>query len=351
MKNKKFFTETLLAWNVSSNTRKMPWKGETDPYKIWISEIMLQQTRVEQGTRFYQNFIKAFPDIAALAEAPETLVFKHWQGLGYYSRCRNLISSARFIYKELDGNFPRTYKTLLALKGVGTYTASAIASFAYNLPHAVVDGNVQRVLSRFFAIDTPVDSTAGKNLYFELATALLEKNNPGVYNQAIMDFGATICKPAAPLCEICPMSVRCLAYRRGLVNALPVKEKSIIKRKRFLNYLIVEYNNKIYTRKRTTKDIWAGLYEFLLIETGRTMPLSDLVKSDEFVATFSDSKYEIRSFSNIVIQELTHQTIVGNFIDIKVFAPIDPGKEFQLVTKRELKLLPFSKFISSYLED
>ena len=197
------FSRILQKWNREKNTRQMPWKGEKDPYKIWLSEIILQQTRVEQGLNYYNNFIKTFPDVHKLAKAPEEKIFKLWEGLGYYTRCRNLIASARYISKELKGKFPDTYEEIKALKGVGPYTAAAISSFAFNLPHAVVDGNVFRVLARIFGISTPIDSTEGKKKFTELANKLLDKKQPGFYNQAIMDFGAVICKPAPCLQSLC----------------------------------------------------------------------------------------------------------------------------------------------------
>src|SRR5579859_1431456 len=194
------FTKTLLGWNSSGNFREMPWKGEKDPYKVWLSEVILQQTRVQQGWAYYEKFINAFPTIKDLAAALEQKVFKLWEGLGYYSRCRNLIATARKISDEYNGRFPHTYEEILALKGVGPYTAAAIASFAYNLPHAVVDGNVVRVLARFFGITTAADTTSGKKQFAELATALLDPSQAGIYNQAIMDFGATVCTPRNPQC-------------------------------------------------------------------------------------------------------------------------------------------------------
>jgi A/G-specific adenine glycosylase len=198
----KLLSNALLSWNRSGNQRAMPWKGEKDPYKIWLSEIILQQTRVEQGLKYYQNFIKLFPDVHVLANAPDEAVFKAWEGLGYYSRCKNLLVTARFISTELKGVFPANYESILALKGVGSYTAAAIASFAYNLPHAVLDGNVFRVLSRIFDIEVPIDSTEGKKQFSDLADLILPKKKAGEFNQAIMDFGAVICKPV-PECHLC----------------------------------------------------------------------------------------------------------------------------------------------------
>ena len=197
------FTVKLLEWNAASNRREMPWKGEKDPYRIWLSEIILQQTRVEQGLKYYKNFIEAFPTVQELATAEEKKIFKLWEGLGYYSRCRNLIASAKMITSDFNGNFPNNYSDILKLKGVGPYTAAAISSFAFDEPQAVVDGNVQRVLARYFGVSTPIDSIVGKKFYQELAQSLLSNAQPSVYNQAIMDFGAVICKPQTPLCSTC----------------------------------------------------------------------------------------------------------------------------------------------------
>ena len=205
----------------------MPWKGEKDPYKIWLSEIILQQTRVEQGWDYYLKFIKAFPTVKHLATAPEAQVFKLWEGLGYYSRCKNLIATAKIIHQQYKNVFPSTYNEILALKGIGPYTAAAIASFAFNLPYAVVDGNVLRVMARMFGVRQPIDSTRGKALLTSLANELLDKQLPGIYNQAIMDFGAVICKPALPLCGECILNKHCIAYISRTVNLLPVKEKKI----------------------------------------------------------------------------------------------------------------------------
>src|SRR6185437_15766843 len=243
MKNKKFFFEFLIKWNRNKNKREMPWKGEKDPYKIWISEIILQQTRVQQGLTYYNRFIEAWPNIKSLAEANEQKVYKLWEGLGYYSRCRNLMASARYINDELGGRFPDTYEDILSLKGIGDYTASAIASFAFNQPYAVVDGNVFRVLARFFRIHAPIDSTEGKKIFRSLANMLLDKSNPAEYNQAIMDFGAIVCKPLLPSCSECPLQKKCVASQKNLVGLLPIKAKGIKTRQRFFNYLVVEYES------------------------------------------------------------------------------------------------------------
>lgn len=219
------FTKNLLKWNSRQNSRSLPWKGEKDPYKVWLSEIILQQTRVEQGLAYYYKFISAFPSVYDLAIAPEQKIFKLWEGLGYYSRCKNLILTAKLISEDMEGKFPHTYEDLQALKGIGPYTAAAIASFAYNLPYAVVDGNVKRVISRYFGISTPINNSNGKKLYGHLAGALLNKKQPAVYNQAIMDFGAVVCKPQLPSCPLCVQRKDCQAFKHKWIKLLPVKEK------------------------------------------------------------------------------------------------------------------------------
>ncbi len=210
----------------------MPWKGETNPYRIWLSEIILQQTRVEQGTAYYEKFISAFPTVQKLAKAPDKEIFKYWEGLGYYNRCRNLIATAKIISNDYKGRFPSSYDKIIALPGIGTYTAAAIASFAFGLPYPVVDGNVERILARYFGISAATGSAAVKKLYISLAESLLDKKDPGIYNQAIMDFGATICKPQNPLCSECTQSKNCQAFQQGWINQLPVKSSQAVRKKR-----------------------------------------------------------------------------------------------------------------------
>ncbi len=244
-----------MQWHNRFNNRQMPWKGEKDPYKIWLSEIILQQTRVEQGLAYFEKFISTFPSIHDLAAAPDEKVYKLWEGLGYYSRCANLLITAREIIKTRNGAFPKTFDEVIALKGVGNYTASAIMSFAYNKPYAVVDGNVFRVLSRFFGIKKPIDSTEGKKYFAELSARLIHKKKPALYNQAIMDFGAVICKPALPLCDQCILNTHCIAYQSHIVSLLPVKEKKIKQQKRFFNYVVFTCGKKVLVNFWAT---WCG---------------------------------------------------------------------------------------------
>lgn len=316
--SKNSFTRLLLSWNQSSNHRQMPWKGEKDPYKIWLSEIILQQTRVEQGLRYYENFIRHFPRIGDLARAAEEKVFKLWEGLGYYSRCRNLIHTARFIQQELGGRFPDTYEGILSLKGVGPYTAAAIASFAYQLPHAVVDGNVYRVLARVFGIKTPTDGPEGKKYFSTLAAALLDPKQPGTYNQAIMDFGATICKPAAPLCGECPFRKKCIAFLKNDPNGYPVKEKKITIRKRNFCFLVIEYRGRYAIRQRTGNDIWRGLFEFPSIESPAEMNEKKILQEVHRAKWIQPGTYTTGGFSNRYQQLLTHQQINARFLLLRL---------------------------------
>ena len=351
MKNKKFFFENLIKWNKDKNVRQMPWKGEKDPYKIWISEIILQQTRVQQGLEYYNRFIIKYPNVESLAVANDQDVYKLWEGLGYYSRCRNILASAKYIFYNLKGIFPGVYEDILSLKGIGNYTASAIASFAFNQPYAVLDGNVFRVLARFFGIEIPIDTTKGKKLFSLFSQKLIDKKNPAAYNQAIMDFGAVVCKPALPLCDECLLQKKCIAYKKGMVNRIPVKEKSIKKRNRFFNYLIIEQNNKIFVRQRTTKDIWQNLYEFVLIETENFIPEKIFLQSGKFESIFKEHMYIIQKVSDKLYQKLTHQTITGRFFYITLQGNNFTLKNYKAVNSEELELLPFPKFINAYLKD
>ena len=329
----------------------MPWKGESDPYKIWISEIILQQTRVEYGLQYYTDFINKFPDVKSLAIADENKVFKCWEGLGYYSRCRNLIASAKIIHQDLNGKFPQTYEGILALKGVGPYTASAIASFAFDLPHAVLDGNVFRVLARYFGLDVPIDSTYGKRFFSDKANELLANHSPAQFNQAIMDFGATVCKPFQPLCSICPLQAGCIAYNTNQTDVLPVKEKKLTKRKRFFTYLVVKYKEKYYIQQRTEKDIWQDLHQFILLETKSLMNRKNLMMNETFKILFDGIPYEIKRVSDVSKQTLSHQVIAGRFFHIEIQKPLKAEAGYQLVTAMQLQSLAFPKFITACLKD
>ncbi len=329
----------------------MPWKHTNDPYKIWLSEIILQQTRVEQGISYYERLVERFPSVEQLALAPEDEVMKYWEGLGYYSRARNLHAAAKQIFFDRDGVFPSTYTELLQLKGVGKYTAAAISSFAFNLPHAVIDGNVLRLLARYFGVKDLSDSTVGQRVFIKLADDLLDKSDPGDYNQAIMNYGALICKPISPNCLICDLHKKCFAYTHGLIKNLPVKRKKKKLRIRWFNYLVLENKTHLILRKRIAEDIWKGLYEFPLIETDNRCTATQLETLFRKKNIFQEDNVGVIETSKIIKHKLTHQCICTQFLHINL--PFDSNylKEGYLkVKKDDINNLPFPKVIENYLE-
>jgi A/G-specific adenine glycosylase len=338
----KKFTETLLNWHLHENERVMPWKGEKDPYKIWLSEIILQQTRVEQGWSYYEKFIQHYSTIKQLAAAKDEQVFKLWEGLGYYSRCKNLLFTARLIAKNYKGVFPNDYNDIINLKGVGAYTAAAIASFAYNLPYAVVDGNVIRILARVYDIATPFDTTAGKKEFSLLAQQLLNTKEPALYNQAIMDFGATVCKPKQPLCNTCVFNKVCLANNKGTVGLLPIKAKKITIKERYFYYVILKNKNKIAARLRSEKDVWQNLHEFYLIENDKPLPLSQFNK--KIKALFNGTA---NLLGKTFTQKLTHQKLHIAFFEMDTKA-LPQG--FTWYTLQEIKQLAFPKTLKALID-
>lgn len=347
---KQFFTAELLTWNEQDNTRTLPWKGIRDPYRIWLSEIILQQTRVEQGGPYYEQFIKAYPTVQDLAAAPEEEVFRLWQGLGYYARCKNMLAAARQIVSSHSGCFPDTYEKIRELKGVGPYTAAAIASFAFDLPHAVLDGNVYRVLSRYFGIHTPIDSTAGKHQFATLAQELLPAGHPAAYNQSIMDFGAVVCKPQQPACSRCPLSVRCIALQQNTIAQLPVKTKKLEIKKRYFHYIVLEYKSQVYIRKRTANDIWQNLHEFILLEAPSPLDLQELETTDSFRSILQRLPYTVNGVSGTFKQQLTHQTIYSRFILLSADKPLSLA-EHMAVPRNQLSRYAFPKTITDFLQN
>ncbi len=344
------FTGLLMQWHATQNNRVMPWKGIKDPYKIWLSEIILQQTRVEQGLSYYEKFVHNYPTIHDLANANDDVVFKLWEGLGYYSRCKNLLLTARLIVQKHKGVFPNNYDELIELKGIGPYTAAAIASFAFNLPYAVLDGNVFRVLARFFGNDTAIDSTKGKQLFAEIANKVLDKNEPGLFNQAIMDFGATICKPALPNCGSCVLDKNCVALKSGTINKLPIKEKVLTKKNRWFYYFLIEHNDQILVNKRTGNDIWQSLYEFYLVETEVNINWNEQLIKSWLLEQFGIKKVSITLISGTVQQQLTHQKIKGQFIKIQIPQKPLVLENYEWISVSKLKNLAFPKFINQFLE-
>ena len=293
--------KALQEWYIS-HQRDLPWRHTQDPYAIWLSEIILQQTRVDQGLPYYQKFLNKYTDILQLAEASQQEVLNLWQGLGYYSRGRNLHATAQQIVQDYNGIFPDTYEGLLKLKGVGPYTAAAIASFAYNLPHAVIDGNVFRVLSRYFGIDAPINSHDGQHIFASLAKELLDQKSPAQHNQAIMEFGALQCKPVAPNCSVCPILTTCSVHRENQVPLLPVKLKKVKVRKRFFVYHLQQNAQKqLAFQKRGPKDIWEGLFEF---------PLTEFADENQFKTYLADQNIIGGRFQHV----LTHQRIEAYFV-------------------------------------
>jgi A/G-specific adenine glycosylase len=307
------FSNTLVYWYLH-NKRDLPWRNTANPYYIWLSEIILQQTRVDQGMAYYLKFVSHFSTVKDLAFASEESVLKLWQGLGYYSRARNLHFSAKYIVNELNGKFPNTYLDLLKLKGVGDYTASAIASICFNEPTAVVDGNVYRVLSRYFGIATPINSTNGIKEFKKLAQELIDTQNPGNHNQAIMEYGARMCKPQNPNCENCPLNQSCIALSLNKVKDLPVKAKKLKVKNRYFNYLVIQTplnKTKIVQRK---KGIWMNLYEFPLIETAQEIDEQNLIANDKFEKLFKNVSTSITLFNkDLLVHKLTHQHIYTKF--------------------------------------
>jgi A/G-specific adenine glycosylase len=340
------FTNSLTQWYLQ-NKRDLPWRKTVNPYKIWLSEIMLQQTRVAQGTPYFLSFTTAFPTVFDLAAANEEQVLKLWQGLGYYSRARNLHKTAQYVANELSGIFPDNYNDLLKLKGVGEYTAAAIASFSYNEAVPVVDGNVFRVLSRYFDVETDIAAASAKKEFAALAFELMPKHNPGVFNQAIMEFGALQCVPKSPNCGICIFNTSCAALQKKKVDQLPVKSKKLKVRNRFFNYLVVSDDNEnTIIQKRIAKGIWHNLYEFPLIETERVEDfdcISNLIQSDFFkgneIVGISESNPET------IIHKLSHQHLYIKFWKVKVNGTIKNA-----INSDTLKTFPFPIVIHNFIE-
>ncbi|GEC78495.1 A/G-specific adenine glycosylase [Flavobacterium aquatile] len=339
------FSNSLLHWYLQ-NKRDLPWRNTTNPYPIWLSEIMLQQTRVAQGMPYFHAFMEAFPTVFDLAKADEEQVLKLWQGLGYYSRARNMHKTAQIIAFELGGNFPNNYSDLLKLKGVGEYTAAAIASFAFNEVVPVVDGNVFRVLSRYFNVETDIASATAKKEFSTLAKELIPKNNPALFNQAIMEFGALQCVPKNPNCEICIFNSSCAALQKKKVNELPVKLKKTKVTNRFFNYLIFldNYNNTII-KKRIEKGIWHNLYEFPVIESDEELDFDLIVSKIE--EKYSNLSIESVSKYNEVqiIHKLSHQKLHINFYKVDVILEITGETQLDA-----LKNYPFPVVIYNFIE-
>ena len=349
-KQERFFAKVLMSWH-HQNLPDYPWKKTKDPYKIWLSEIIMQQTRIAQGTPYYIKFVKKYPTVCSLAKASENQLMKMWEGLGYYRRAKYLHETAKHICNDLDGRFPENYKGLIKLKGIGPYSAAAIASFAYNEVSAVVDGNVYRVLCRYFGITDAIDETSTKKNIQSLAQKLIDPNHPGSYNQSIMDFGAKQCSKA-PDCEKCPLKSSCFAYEKGQVKQLPIKNKKLKIKERYFHYLDIRFNGKHLIRKRQ-KDIWQGLFEFILIEKNDDLKLSKKAIKDALLEIGIKEKVTLKSFSNTKPWKLTHQKIHGAFykVELKENILIQNKEAYKMVSLKELRNFAFPKFFDEYLKN
>lgn len=345
---------TIQAW-YHKNKRTLPWRKEKDPYKIWLSEIILQQTRVEQGMQYYYRFIEQFPDIHTLAKANEQTVLKLWQGLGYYNRARNLHTTARYIVNELNGKFPQSYKELIKLKGVGAYTAAAIASFAYNEQIPAIDGNVARVIARLFGVNRPVNTTSGAKELQTIAGQLIPPANSGMFNQAMIEFGAIQCTPRNPQCESCPLKEVCYAYKNGQVDKLPVKNKQIKQRNRYFNYLKIHSGNSLFLQKRTGNDIWRNLYEFPLIETRKQINPEAVLQLQEWQQILKNLSLELLYVSPLIKHQLSHQRIYGRIFAIRLTSTPAPEsylrQQYLEIRANRFEQYPVPRLITRLLED
>lgn len=344
-------SKLLLKW-YENQGRELPWRKTSNPYKIWVSEIILQQTRIQQGINYYHSFLKNFPDIFSLAESDISEVLNIWQGLGYYSRARNMHKTARAIAQDYNGSFPSNYKDMLKLKGVGEYTAGAIASIAFGEHIPAVDGNVKRVFSRLYGLYDDLNKPAPMKNLKEMVQQEMNQEEPGKFNQAVMDLGALICKPKNPLCQECPLSQNCVAFKEEIVNELPVKYKKLKNRKRYFYYCIISCNGQILLNQRKKKDIWELLYEFPLIETLK--PLSDKSIYDNVNKMFltGQKKAKISHISSEVIHILSHQRLHTRFIHVDVEAFDTPGLSgFIPVYKEKIDDFPLPRLIDRYMEE
>jgi A/G-specific adenine glycosylase len=361
MENYRFVGEKILTW-YQIHKRTLPWRDITNPYKIWISEVILQQTRVVQGLEYYERFIGRFPDVHALAAADEQEVLKYWQGLGYYSRARNLHAAARTVEAHFGGKFPEDYESLLKLKGIGEYTAAAIASFAFNRPCPVVDGNVFRFLSRLFAVEEPIDTSKGKKFFTELAGLLMDRRQAGLFNQAIMEFGALQCVPASPDCGICTLAPHCLAKMQGKVSEFPVKLNKPKTKEVYLYYFLIHSGEFIFLKKREGKGIWQNLYELPSVESEIPLSFEDLIKCTGFQALFPenarhsalDSKSRDTSLIFKLLMKnhkhvLTHRILYADFYEVFVenTSGLDKCKK---IRQNEIGEYPVHRLMQRFLE-
>ncbi len=342
------FTNTIYRW-YQQNKRDLPWRETTDPYKIWVSEIILQQTRVAQGIGYYNRFIESFANVHELAAASEDEVLKLWQGLGYYSRARNLHTAAKTIVQNYKGVFPDKYEEIIKLKGIGKYTAAAIASIAFSIPKATVDGNVYRVLSRYFDIETPIDSGLGQKAFAELAEEMLDRNDPGTYNQALMEFGAICCIPKNPDCKSCPLLNNCQAFSKNRVDILPVKEKKTKQNKRYFYYYLFENRDTIYLEKRTGNDIWKNLYQLPLKEETKELSEEEIILQK--IPYIIDGKVNLVSVSKQKKHILSHQIILARVIHVEISNETTIRKGPISVNKKDISKFAVPRLVELFFEE
>lgn len=342
------FSQRILSW-YSTHKRALPWRETKNPYIIWLSEIILQQTRVEQGLPYFLKFLESYPNVTRFANAEEADILRLWQGLGYYSRARNMHKASQHVLKFHAGEFPVDYQELLALPGVGDYTAAAISSFSSNQAHAVLDGNVFRVLSRYLGIEEPINSGAGKKLFFQLAEELMDRQNPGEYNQAIMDFGSLQCKPKNPDCAECILRLDCVAYNTGKVDQLPKKNKAKKSRDRFFHYFLIEHDDQWLMSQRSEGDVWANLYEFPMIESSGDLEISELLEMNEYQENFGSNVPEL--IYGQIKQVLSHQNIYAKFYSLRISqGELTKKSHWNYFLLENLDKLAKHKLISSFME-
>lgn len=339
----KFFAESVVCW-YEIHKRDLPWRQTRNPYYVWLSEIILQQTRVNQGLPYYRAFLKKFPSVAYLAAASEQEVLNLWQGLGYYSRARNLHAAAKQVISEFGGEFPADYHLLKKLKGVGAYTAAALASFCFDAPTPVLDGNVYRLFARFFGVYTPIQTTAAEKEFIEIGQKLMAFSNPATFNQAIMEFGALQCKPQSPDCNICPLKVHCYAYQNRAVNMLPVKQTKKPVKIRKMHYLLLNCKDSWWVQKRTENDIWKHLYEFLRLESNHTPTLKEWKK------LISNKNLTIKNLQPLidkpVIHKLTHRELHINFWKAE-----STSADNNFISLSQIKILPFPVVLKKIIDN
>ena len=344
--------DTLINWYVE-NHRDLPWRHDPTPYEVWLSEVILQQTRVNQGMDYYLRFVEKWPNVSTLANASEEEVLKMWQGLGYYSRARNLHKCAKQVVEQHHGEFPADYEQLKQLQGIGDYTAAAIASIAFNLPHAVVDGNVYRVLARLYDIDTPININEGQKRFAQLADELLNHKQPGLHNQAMMEFGALHCTPKTPNCLLCPLQAQCLAFAHQTVMQRPVKLPKVKVTTRYFNYLVIRINNSVYLHKRSSNDIWRNLYDFPCIESEQSLSVQEVIATEQFQQLIGNRSFTIHNVSPVFTHKLTHRTLLAQFIEIKLEKKLlrIETKDLFLTPETELGNFPIPRLIDLYLNN